>query len=70
MPVAKFLFQKNLLVYTNLIRCMIDTYVNIKENKTYIALMLSVRLVSKERNCFPLFVKPLISDPAAMKIFS
>jgi hypothetical protein len=49
---------------------MIDTYVNIKENKTYIALMLSVRLVSKERNCFPLFVKPLISDPAAMKIFS
>lgn len=34
------------------------------------ALMLSVRFVSKERNCFPLFVKPLISDPAAIKIFS
>lgn len=32
--------------------------------------MLSVRFVSKERNCFPLFVKPLISDPAAIKIFS
>lgn len=32
--------------------------------------MLSVRFVSKERNCFPLFVKPLISDPEATKIFS
>lgn len=37
---------------------------------TYIALMLSVRLVSNERNCFPLFVKPLTSDPVATKIFS
>lgn len=32
--------------------------------------MFSVRFVSKERNCFPLFVKPRISDPAAIKIFS
>lgn len=37
---------------------------------TYIALILSVRLVSNERNCFPLFVKPLTSDPVATKIFS
>lgn len=29
-----------------------------------------MRLVSKERNCFPLFVKPLTSDPVATKIFS
>lgn len=40
------------------------------KHHTYIALMLSVRLVSKERNCFPLFVKPLTSDPTATKIFS
>lgn len=37
---------------------------------THIALMSSVRLVSKERNCFPLFVKPLTSDPVATKTFS
>lgn len=38
--------------------------------RTYIALMLSVRLVSNERNCFPLFVKPRTSEPEATKIFS
>lgn len=32
--------------------------------------MFSVRFVSNERNCFPFFVKPLTSDPAATKIFS
>lgn len=73
---SQFYFPGNLLVYIDLIRhftptqWVIDTYINSTENKTYIALMLSVRFVSKERNCFPLFVKPLISDPAARKIFS
>lgn len=49
---------------------MTNTYIKSKKKKTYMALMLSVRFVSNERNCFPLFVKPLISDPAATKIFS
>lgn len=34
------------------------------------AFMVSVRLASKDRNCFPFLVKPLTSEPHDTKIFS
>ena len=57
----------NIFICKSIKKCNLET---IYRFQTYMLWMLSVRFVSKLRNCFPFFVYPRISAPAATKIFS